>query len=218
MVCHTGALPSGRSEPAVPQGRNPPFDSLDKPSRLWVCLPWVVESRFLVVFSSRVSFRRYSESDPIPPLVFGAIQGRISQTQQLIHFDGGGSGTAGDSQAHCDADSSFRGFHRGLGKHSADTFGHAHAARWDGSRNYDQKLFSSVSPQAVVGSQTALHPLRRLPKYRIACQVPVDVIHLLEMIQVGHDEADGSALPLSSGQFRMSGFQDRGTETPAMPL
>lgn len=62
---------------------------------------------------------------------------------------------------------------------------------------HDHEFFASIAAESIVGSQRRREPLRCFHQDRVSDGVSIDIVHLLEMIQIQHEYADGTGMAQS---------------------
>ena len=84
--------------------------------------------------------------------------------------------------------------HLQLGELGSDALRERERARQIGSGEDDRELLAADSADHVRGSNRGPEHVRDLDEQLVADPVAVDVVHLLEVVQVEHDEGDGVVL------------------------
>src|SRR5215468_10570026 len=69
------------------------------------------------------------------------------------------------------------------------------------TRQYNQKLFSTVAADCIVTSDSRFHAARGFPQHRITNKVTMGIIDLLEMIEVYHKDRDTLLFSIGAHQL-----------------
>ena len=103
--------------------------------------------------------------------------------------------------------------HLGLGELLAQALGLGEAIRLAAAGEQNQELLAAVAPNGIVLANAILHAAGRLPKNRIASQMSVSIVDVLEVIQIHDHNAQGTGFALRTGQLAAQFTQD-GTAVP----